>query len=255
MTTANDQPIDRVFAVISAIVGARRALSLVEIGAATNLPAPTVHRVVGNLEERGLLKRAMGSRKLLLPGPKLVELSSQILEVAIVADEPHAILERLAADIQEHCQIGTVANGEVLYIDSVRVRRTSGLQLEQGRTAPLHCTSVGKLYLASLNDAELEKWLQMNPLERLAPNTIVDRDVFVAHIRDVRTHGWAFSNEEYGQGVVGCAVVIPIAARRDFLCVGMSAPAARVPFEHLADLVEPLREAASRIAAAATSAA
>ncbi|NIF51114.1 IclR family transcriptional regulator [Burkholderia sp. Ax-1724] len=250
MTPSNDQPIDRIFAVIGAIVRARRALSLAEIGAAAGLPAPTVHRMVGNLEERGLLKRAIGSKKLVLPGPKLIELSSQVLEAAVVADEPHAILERLAAQIQEHCQIGTIANGEVLYIDAVQVRRASGLQLEQGRSAPLHCTSIGKLYLASLGDEALDAWLDAHPLVALAPNTITERDAFAAHIREVRKYGWAFSNEEYGQGVIGCAVVIPLSTQRDFLCIGMSGPSARVPFEQLPDLVEPLRTAAAQIAAA-----
>jgi IclR family transcriptional regulator, acetate operon repressor len=232
------------------VLAAGKAVSLAEIGAALNLPPPTVHRVVGNLEERGFLKRALGSPKLLLPGARLIDLSGRVLESAATADESHSVLENLAQEIQEHCQIGTISHGEVLYIDSVRVRHASGLQLEQGRSAPLHCTSMGKVYLASMREAELEKWLQSAALSAITDSTITDPDLLRDHLRKVRKQGWASSNQEYGAGIVGCAVRIPLSARRAFLCVGISAPAARVPHEKLPDFIAPLRHAAEQIGAA-----
>jgi DNA-binding IclR family transcriptional regulator len=243
-----DQPIDRIFAVIDAIVEGGKPMTLAEIGSASGLPAPTVHRLVGSLEERGLVKRATGSRRHLLAGARLVALGRRILETTVVADEPHQILERLASEVGEHCQIGTTVDGEVRYIDSVRARRTNGLHLEQGKSAPLHCTSMGKLFLASMNDAALREWLDRNTLERLTSNTLIDRKLLRRHIEAVREAGWASSNEEYAAGVVGCAVLVPGGADRPLFAVGISAPTARVPYAALASFVAPLHAAAARIA-------
>jgi DNA-binding IclR family transcriptional regulator len=252
MTTAKSaqQPIDRIFAVFDALIAARRPMSLTEIATAAGLPPPTAHRLVGNLEDRGLLKRALGSRKQVLLGPRLVQLGHRVLDAALTADLPRGILEQLALQIKELCQIGTVVNGEVLYLDTVRARRVSGLQLEQGHTAPLHCTSMGKLYLATLDDAALKEWIQGAALEKFTPSTRVKPSELLNHIKHVRKNGYAFSHEEYGPGVAGCAVRIPLAAPRPFYAIGMSAPVARVPVDTLPGFLPMLRVAAQRIVAA-----
>jgi DNA-binding IclR family transcriptional regulator len=245
---ASDQPIDRIFSVIDAIIDGARPMTLAEIGNAAGLPAPTVHRLVGTLEERGLVKRATGSRKHLLAGPRLIGLGRRILETTVVADEPHRILERLAVELDEHCQIGTLVDGEVRYIDSVRARRTSGLHLEQGKSAPLHCTSMGKLFLASMNDAAFRDWLDTRTLERMTAATLTDRKALRRHIETVRQAGWASSNEEYAAGVVGCAVLVPDGSDRPLFALGISAPTARISHDMLQSFVAPLRDAAAGIA-------
>lgn len=244
---SENQPIDRIFAILDAVVGARRPLSLADAAVASQLPPPTAHRLVGNLEQRGFLKRSIQSRKLLLPGPRLTQLSRHALEASIVADQPHAVLEQLASEVQEHCQIGTVTNNEVLYVDAVQIRRASGLQLEQGRSAPLHCTSMGKLYLASLDDETFACWVRGRKLQKVTPNTITDRKTLAEHIRIIRKQGWASSDEEYGLGIVGCSVAIPAVGPLIFFAVGVSAPAARVPHASLQTFLDPLRRAGTRI--------
>jgi IclR family acetate operon transcriptional repressor len=90
------QPIDRIFAILDAVIAAEKTVSLAEIAATSGMPAPTVHRLIGNLEGRRLLKRALGSSKWLLP-PRLVQMGRDTLENGLIADEPHEILEQLAS--------------------------------------------------------------------------------------------------------------------------------------------------------------
>jgi DNA-binding IclR family transcriptional regulator len=239
---------DRIFAILEVVANAREPLSLANISVASRLPMPTAHRLIGSLERRGFLKRALSSKKLLLPGPRFTELGRHALQAAIVGDKPHVILEQLASEVQEHCQIGTVTNDEVLYVDAVQVRRASGLQLEQGRSAPLHCTSMGKLYLAALDPESMNAWIRGRKLQKITPRTITDPRLLIAHLRKIRKQGWATSDEEYGLGIVGCSVVVGTASPHHFFAVGVSAPAARVPHESLHLLVPPLKRASERIA-------
>ena len=66
-----DQPIDRAFAILAALASVARPASMTELAALCGVPVPTVHRFAAQLEERGLVKRALGSKKLLV-GPALV---------------------------------------------------------------------------------------------------------------------------------------------------------------------------------------
>ncbi|WP_233838030.1 IclR family transcriptional regulator [Paraburkholderia sp. ZP32-5] len=247
---ASEQPIDRIFAVLDAVVDGARAMTLAEISAATGLPAPTVHRLIGNLEERGLVKRATGSRRHVLAGKRLVSLSRRVLSNALVVDAPHAILAKLAAELGEHCQIGMLYDNEVRYVDTVSVRRHGGLHLEQGRGAPLHCTSMGKLFLASMHKQALQAWFDTRSLQSFTANTITEPAVLKRQLAIARRDGWATSNEEYTPGVIGCAVLVPDAGEPGNLALGISAPSARVTHDMLRQFVTPLERAAREIAAA-----
>jgi len=55
----------------------------------------------------------------------------------------------------------------VLYVDTARVPLSGpGLMFEQGRRAPLYCTSIGKIFLAEMADEEFSQWLTQMPLPR-----------------------------------------------------------------------------------------
>ncbi len=91
---------------------------------------------------------------------QLVRFAAAAVQAAMRNDRTHQVLEALAAEIGEHCQIGFRSGNEVVYADTVRAVRSSGLHFEQGRRAPLYCSSTGKLFLAELTSPELEGWLR-----------------------------------------------------------------------------------------------
>jgi IclR family acetate operon transcriptional repressor len=234
--------------IVEEVVRLRRPVTVSEIAHNLALPMPTAHRMVRQLVDRGVLKQAFGTKRVLV-GPRLATIAAGIMEAAMVADAPHEILARLAAEIGEHCHIGVMAEGEVLYIDSARSGRSYGLHFEPGRRSPLHCTSIGKILLAELSEGEFERWLKGAKLKPLTQKTIVGPDELAAAIAAVRARGWAASDEEVTDGVIGCAV--PIRARSGELlaALGISVPSARLEFDALSGLVPRLREAAAQISA------
>lgn len=245
---ASDQPLDRALAVMSAVADAARAISMTEIAAECGLPVPTVHRIVAQLERRGLLNRALGSKKLVV-GRELVRLGMASLEGALRADRPHHILATLANRLGEHCQIGRRFDDEIIYIDSATVQRTDGLYFEQGGRAPMYCTSTGKLFLAEMSDADLDFWLAHADLRRMTTSTIVSTPALRSAVRKVRHEGWATSIGELVVGVVGCAVPIRASSGRLIAGLGVSAPGARTSAEQLKKFKPLMQSAAAEIAA------
>jgi IclR family acetate operon transcriptional repressor len=218
--------------VLAAVSDARLPLSVTEIAQRCELPVPTVHRLVAQLESLAMLRRAVGSKKLVV-GPALTRLARSALESAMVGDATHRIVAGLASEIGEHCQIGLRVDNEVLYVDTARSNRSEGLHFEPGRRSPLHCTSIGKLFLADMPEGVFQHWLAHTPLLSQAPRTIVVPDELVRVIREVRRDEWAASNEELAPGVVGCAVPIRDAGGALVAGLGISVPSARVPFTEL----------------------
>lgn len=197
-----------------------------------------------------MVKRALGSRKLIV-GAGLVRLGIGAAEAAMRSDRAHQILAALTEALGESCQIGVRVENEVVYVDSARTARSAGLHFEQGRHAPLPCTSIGKLYLAEMADEEFDSWLAHVTLRRLAPSTIVSKRRLKAVVRDIRRDGWAASNEEFVPGVVGCAVPIRLPNGSLLAGLGVSVPSARTSFGKVKAFLPSLTMAAREIAAAA----
>jgi len=189
-TEPRDQPMDRAFAVLSALAGAARPMSMTELAELCGMPVPTMHRLAAQLEARGLVKRAFGSKKLLV-GPALVQLGAAATEAALHSDPVHRILVALAAKLGEPCQIGVRAGNEVVYADAVRAARSAGLHVEQGRHAPIHCSSIGKIFLAEMPVEQFELWLESTELPQLTPYTITSPAKLKAVVNTVRKNGWA----------------------------------------------------------------
>lgn len=236
-------PLDRAFAIIGYVANQTKAASVAEIANALSLPIPTAHRLVGNLEERGLLQKALGSKRYVV-GNQLVTLSAKVIGAAFRTARRHALLRAVAGEIGEQCEIGVVRDNVVAYVDSVRVSQPQGLQFNPGEAAPLHCTSTGKIYMSRLPERARERLCRSLALTQYTDNTIVDCDTLLRLLEETRRQGWAKTNEEYVKGVVGCAVPIVSPDRELIACLGVSVPAARVSFAELDRFIPPLQRAA-----------
>ncbi len=249
MPSSTELPLDRAFAVLAAAAGASSPVSVTQLARTCGLPVPTAHRLVAQLESRGMLRRVPGTRKVVI-GFAMVRLGVAAIRAAVSADAAHQVLLSFAERIGEHCQVGVSAENEVLYLDTAKAPRSEGLHFEPGRRSPLHCTSIGKLFLAELSDASLDAWLAHAALRPVGPRTILDPAALRRVVRRVRKEGWASSNEEVAAGVVGCAVPVRDAGGTLLAGLGISAPSARVAFDQLPRFRRDMEAAAAEIAAA-----
>ncbi len=142
-------PTVKAVAILEAMATARRPLGVSELGALLGLPKPTAHRIVRMLETEGLLQREPGSRRF-VPGARMVQLGLGIVAASMLRGPRHAILEALSQKIGETCNFGVMTGSHVVYLDRVESAWPFGLRFEPGSRVPLHCTSMGKLFLSQL---------------------------------------------------------------------------------------------------------
>ena len=82
-----DGPLDRAIAILTFVAEQKKALSAAEIAASLGLPLPTAHRLIGNLESRGLIQKALGTKRYVV-GSKLVTLSAKTIGAAFRTVRP-----------------------------------------------------------------------------------------------------------------------------------------------------------------------
>src|SRR5262245_17936769 len=187
---------------------------------------------------------ALGTKRYVV-GNQLVTLSGKVIGSAFRTARRHAVLRTVAEEIGEQCEIGTVRDDTVCYVDSVSSQQPLGLQFRPGETAPLHCTSTGKIHMSRMRKEAREKLIQVLDLKRYTETTIANRGKLLKVLGETRRRGWAKTNEEYVKGVVGCAVPILSPDRELIACLGVSVPVARVSFAELDSFIAPLQRAAA----------
>ena len=99
--------------------------------------------------------------------------------------------------------------GSVVSIDQVIGSSTVTTMNWVGQRTPMHATSAGKVFLASMTPGELEQSLA-GGLQRYTERTIVDATILTEQLKTVRSQGYAQTLEEHEIGLA--AVAAPIRA-------------------------------------------
>ncbi len=238
----------RSFAILEHVAGARTPVDVLDIIASLKLPKATAYRLVDWFITQGYLAREPGRRRLIV-GPKLTNLAFGALSSSMRHDTPHVVLQRLVHTLNETCNIGTLLNGEVVYLDRVEAEHWPlRLHYTIGSRVPLHCSAIGKLFLALAASPRRRRLLQSLDLRRFTDSTITDGVRLDAELRQIRKEQVSFDREEYLVGVV-CMAVPVIGKNGEMLAaLAIQAPEARMNVQTARRHLPALRNAASELA-------
>ena len=239
-------PTVKAVAILEAMATVRRPLGVTEVGVLLGLPKPTAHRIVRMLESEGLLQREPGSRRF-VPGARLVRLGLGVVAASMLSAPRHAILEALSQKIGETCNFGVMADSHVVYLDRVESAWPFGLRFEPGSHVPLHCTSMGKLFLSLMPAKKCALLLRSMPLYRYTENTITDAARLEAELENIRSAEVSTDNQEFLAGVVCVAVPVRDTNKQSVAALAVSAPLARMTLQQGLQHVPLLQTAAEQL--------
>jgi len=124
------------------------------------------------------------------------------------------------------------------------------IAINVGARMPAYATSMGKVLLAALPEAELERYLATAQLTPHRPKTIADADVLREELAKVRAQCYALADQESEDGLVAIAVPVHDRTGEVVAAINLSTHIARRDVRSLRDdLLEPLRRAARAIEA------
>jgi DNA-binding IclR family transcriptional regulator len=238
----------RSFAILEHVASSRTPVDVLDIIASVKLPKATAYRLVDWFVTQGYLSREPGRRRLIV-GPKLTNLAFGALSSSMRHDTPHIVLQRLVHTLNETCNIGTLLNGEVIYLDRVEAEHWPlRLHYTIGSRVPLHCSAIGKLFLALAASPRRKRLLQSLELRRFTDSTITDSTRLDTELRQIRKEQVSFDRQEYLVGVV-CVAVPVIGKNGEMLAaLAIQAPEARMNEQTARRHLPALRNAAGELA-------
>ena len=224
-----------------------QAINAADAALLSELPRPTAHRVLQQLESLELLQREPGTERYTI-GHRLRQLSLMSLTKFHQTQLTHEILRTLSAECGETCNVGILDGQEILYLDRVESDWPLKVQLKPGSRVPIYCTALGKLLLAFAGDVQQRHLLSKVERVRHTEATITDHDKLVAALEEIRNRGYAIN---YGEDVAGLiALAVPIRDPGGHVVAGlaMHVPEARMNVVQLTRWKDRMAAAAHDIA-------
>jgi DNA-binding IclR family transcriptional regulator len=226
--TRQRNPVTRAFRILGWMAGADgEAWPLGEIAAGVEMHPATVHRVLGQLVDDGLVRQ--------VPGSGAYGLGLEFLRLAWLAsgrgslrDVAEPELRALTADTGETSWLGLYepSRRQMLFAASVESPQPIRQVRPVNEWRPVHGGASGRALLAFLPEAEREAVLA-GPLEPVTSNTVTDPDALRRQLGDVRKRGYAVTRGERVLGGVGIAAPILAGDGRLLGVIGIGLPEQR----------------------------
>ena len=221
------QVLERSFALLDLLASHQEPVSLKEISARTGLHPSTAHRILNDLTIGRLVDRPQAGTYRL--GMRLLELGNlvkQRLDVREAALGPMRELHKLT---HQAVNLSMRQGDEIIYVERSYSER-SGMQVVRtvGGRAPLHLTSVGKLFLAHDEPARVRSYAVRTGLTGHTRNSITDVQRLERELAQVRATGVARDDEELELGVRCMAAGIFDDQGKLLAGLSISAPAGRL---------------------------
>jgi DNA-binding IclR family transcriptional regulator len=229
--TKSDKPtiqvLERCFALLDVLASHQDPVPLKQISIQTGLHPSTAHRILNDLVCGRFVDRPeAGSYRL---GMRLLELGNLVKARLDVRDAALGPMRELHKLTHQPVNLSMRQGDEIVYIERTYSER-SGMQVVRaiGGRAPLHLTSVGKLFLAHDDPQRVRAYATRTGLAGHTRNSITELAALERELAGVRATSLARDNEELELGVRCMAA--GIFDDQDKLIAGLSisAPAGRI---------------------------
>ncbi|HRE16725.1 MAG TPA: IclR family transcriptional regulator [Rhodocyclaceae bacterium] len=221
-TPQSIQVIDRMMTLLDALAAAPGPASLKQLAASTSLHPSTAHRILNAMVNARFVERhEIGSYRL---GIRLLELGTLVKSRINLREVALPYMQQLHETIGESVNLGIRHDDEIIYIE----RTASGRSLVRvvylvGGRAPLHLTSVGKLFLAADGTQKAREYARRTGLPGKTPHSLTTPAALEKELDKIRRHDVAYDNEEAEIGLK--CVAAPVRDDEGHIVAGLSVSA------------------------------
>ena len=221
------QVIERMVALLDALAKYSDPVSLKELSKVSGLHPSTAHRILNDLTIGRYVDRPQAGTYRL--GMRLLELGNLVKTRLDVRDAALGPMRELHKMTLQPVNLSMRQGDEIVYIERAYSER-SGMQVVRtvGGRAPLHLTSVGKLFLAHDDPARVRAYAARTGLTGHTRNSITDIARLERELGAVRANGAARDDEELELGVRCMAAGIFDDQGKLLAGLSVSAPADRL---------------------------
>ncbi|MBZ9936130.1 helix-turn-helix domain-containing protein [Mesorhizobium sp. BR1-1-16] len=219
-------------AVIETFSPERQRQSIAEVAAATGLDRATARRCLLTLAHLGY---ADYDGKFFTLTPRVLRLGTACLATMPLPQLVQPLLDQVSDAIGESSSVSILDSDEIVYVARSAQKKVMSIALMPGSRLPAYCTSMGRVLLAALPEAEARTRLGAAPLPRRTAHTLTEPEELMAELARVRTDGYAVIDQEVEIGLRSIAVPLVTARRVTVAAVNLGLPVRGEPIEALAE--------------------
>jgi len=236
----------RGLAVIQAFSQSKRHLTISQISVATGLSRAAVRRCLYTLNKLGFAGSDDSFQFFLRP--RILALGHSYITSMPLAVAAQPVLEHVSKLVHESCSIATLDGAEIVYVARVNVTRIMAIDLGIGSRLPAFCTSMGRVLLANLPQAELEVYLSKVKFRRFTERTVASAEKLRQILRLVQRNGYAIVDQELELGLRSMAIPLENSSGKVVAALNVGAHAQRVSIQEMQSKFLPhLRSAAQEL--------
>jgi len=245
------QSLERGLTVINSFSRERASQTLSEVAHLTGLTRATVRRILLTLAELGYVDHNGRSFSLT---PKVLDLGYSFLSSFHILEFAQPPMERLVEEVNESSSMSVLDLPDIIYVARVPTTRIMTISLALGSRLPAYPTSMGRVLLSGLPDAEIDQYIKKTKLEQLTKYTVTDRKEFRSVLMKTRGQGYALVDQELEVGVRSLAAPIrnargDVMAAMNISCHATRASVGRMREELLPRLLDTAAEVSGRAGA------
>lgn len=237
------QAVDRALHILSCFSLTNSELTLAEISEMTELPKPTVFRLLASLEAAKFVEPTADNQRYTV-GIRLFELGEIYQSNLSIEHVVTPFMQEITQKFDIVCNLGILDDGQVVYIAST----------DQGgpfRHVPIigyrhyvHCSALGKSLLVDHPDPEIVGILEERGMPALSPYTITEKEQFLDNLDQTRKQGYSVDDQEGAVGIFCLAVPIRNRSGEIVAALSASGPSPKFSSDIKKSLLQELRDTA-----------
>jgi DNA-binding IclR family transcriptional regulator len=220
------QSVDRAITLLE-LMAVRGEAGVSELAAALDVHKSTAFRLLGALEEHGLVEQ-IGDRGKYRLGFGLIPLAGRVAERLEVTTQGRPVCEELASRLGETVNIAIPDRGYAVNVDQARGPAMVTTFNWLGRITPMHNTSSGKVLLAAALAEDPDAMPDDVPAR--------GRKKLTTELSRVSELGYAWSIEEFETGLNAVASPVRDHSGTVVAALSVSGPAYRLPAERIEEI-------------------
>ena len=219
--------VDRVLAILGYLARNPGEHGVRALSAALDLSPSTVFRMLEALERAGFARQNPDTNRYSI-GVQAVQLGLAALKTFDLTRVAPPHLQALVAESGESAFLAALDDGEVVYLQKEEGRYAIRTTAELGSRRPLHCTALGKSFLAAMAPDAARSLLERKGMRSYTPNTIADLARLWEELAQIRLSGYAVDCEEIEEGLMCVGAAIRDHTGQPIAAISLAGPIGRM---------------------------
>ena len=226
--------VERALDVLSCFSSRTPELTMTQIADQIGISKSTVHRLLGTLEKRRFVQRDSATGAYAL-GIRPLQMAYLTLEHNDLRQLTTPFVRRLCDLYKENVDISVLDDADVVFVNHLEGPQRVKVAATTGQRLPAFATASGRAILAYLPTDEVQRVLARG-LPRYTQYTPLTAEQVLDDLRLIREQGFAFSEQEYEEGIDAVAAPILDGSNRPFAAVAIVGPAYRLTRDRMLEI-------------------